>query len=612
VVAPTHDELQLEERIRQYIHWRHARAVQFGEKTPAFALTTFQKLACSSSRAAAAAIENRIRKLAGSSELEELTDDVELATQLEQMTLAGGGAHDEELLKLQQLRDAARGLTDSKLLELDQALTRIFREAPDEKVLIFTQFLATQEMIRERLRTRFETVVFNGGLKLEEKDAAVRAFRDRANVMISTEAGGEGRNFQFCHLLVNYDLPWNPMRIEQRIGRVDRVGQKRNVIVYNFQVSGTLDERILNVLEHRVRVFTESVGALEPILGDIEHDLDEICVRAVADANAAIERYELDLEEKLDRARRQEAQLQDLVMDSRSLRRDAVDELLGRAALVTPDHLRAFVIAAISRYPSAVVADLPGGALRVEVPAMLRQGAGLDESYVGSFDYRLALADERLEFFAFGHPLVEALISETERVDFAPSPGVLITSADEPLGLIVDYELRLTGVRDRTVTFSQFVRDTDISAAPRLGPSPDKNLAVAVPPLPAEVVSEIEQRSRKVAQDQLDSELADYTHTNAVAYDSEVARVKKRFAFERRRHDQRIQNAEAEIALLERYGGGPDVRRAIGAYRGIVTRAKRRLDELKVEEGGTFVRLESQKIPTSALRVVGVTRVMAA
>ena len=141
------------------------------------------------------------------------------------------------------------------------------------KVLLFTEFRETQEYLRERLEAiGWDVQLFHGQLKPEAKDAAVDASEavDEPSILLSTEAGGEGRNFQFCHLLVNYDLPWNPMRVEQRIGRVDRIGQTTRVQVFNFWVKGTIEERVLDVLERRINIFEETVGGLDPILGDTE------------------------------------------------------------------------------------------------------------------------------------------------------------------------------------------------------------------------------------------------------------------------------------------------------------------------------------------------------
>ena len=107
-------------------------------------------------------------------------------------------------------------------------------------------------------------------MSIDEKEAAIRAFRGTAQILISTEAGGEGRNLQFAHRIINYDLPWNPMKVEQRIGRLDRIGQKHPVFIYNLACEGTVEDHVLDVLDTRIRLFTESVGSLDPILGDVE------------------------------------------------------------------------------------------------------------------------------------------------------------------------------------------------------------------------------------------------------------------------------------------------------------------------------------------------------
>ena len=124
--------------------------------------------------------------------------------------------------------------------------------------------------------------MFNGRMSLDEKEEAVRSFKASDQILISTEAGGEGRNFQFCHLMVNYDLPWNPMRVEQRIGRLDRIGQKRPVRIYNLFCEDTVEERVLEVLEQRIGLFQESVGSLDPILGEVERDIERLVLSDAA------------------------------------------------------------------------------------------------------------------------------------------------------------------------------------------------------------------------------------------------------------------------------------------------------------------------------------------
>ena len=161
--------------------------------------------------------------------------------------------------------------------------------------------------------------IFHGQLKPGEKDRAVARFRDGdgPQILISTEAGGEGRNFQFCHMLVNYDLPWNPMKVEQRIGRIDRIGQKQPVTIFNLSTTGTIEERVLEVLSERIGLFEETVGGLDPILGEVERDLRKILALADEKADEALADVSKQrLESRVSEARAAERRLADLIMDT--------------------------------------------------------------------------------------------------------------------------------------------------------------------------------------------------------------------------------------------------------------------------------------------------------
>jgi SNF2 family DNA or RNA helicase len=116
--------------------------------------------------------------------------------------------------------------------------------------------------------------VYHGSLPRAEKERTIAAFRDEAQVLLSTESAGEGRNLQFCHVMVNMDLPWNPMQIEQRLGRIHRIGQDRDVLLTNLVTRGTVEERVLGVLEAKINLFELVIGELDMILGRIEDDFD--------------------------------------------------------------------------------------------------------------------------------------------------------------------------------------------------------------------------------------------------------------------------------------------------------------------------------------------------
>jgi SNF2 family DNA or RNA helicase len=143
----------------------------------------------------------------------------------------------------------------------------------NDKVIVFTQFRRTIQFLVESLEAKgLDTVTFHGSMTHTAKDQAIERFRRDANILISSEAGGEGRNLQFCNTMVNYDLPWNPMRVEQRIGRIHRIGQTRDVFIYNLSLSGTLESYVLSVLMRKINMFQLVIGEMDQILGNLDWD----------------------------------------------------------------------------------------------------------------------------------------------------------------------------------------------------------------------------------------------------------------------------------------------------------------------------------------------------
>jgi SNF2 family DNA or RNA helicase len=144
-----------------------------------------------------------------------------------------------------------------------------------EKVLVFTAFRQTLDQLAGQLAAAgLPAATYHGSLPRAEKERAIAAFRDDAPVLLSTESAGEGRNLQFCHVMVNMDLPWNPMQIEQRLGRLHRVGQDHDVLLTNLVAGGTIEEQVLRVLEAKINLFELVVGELDMILGRVEDDFD--------------------------------------------------------------------------------------------------------------------------------------------------------------------------------------------------------------------------------------------------------------------------------------------------------------------------------------------------
>lgn len=202
----------------------------------------------------------------------DLGDPVELLSDAFDLELDADEQLVEETLSddvLEWLKSHDFEAGDTKFAALRQLLVE---QLPDEKVIIFAYFKASLRYLHKRLKAEgIESALLHGELDDEERAAQLKSFQEKPEirVLLSSEVGSEGIDLQFCRVVVNYDLPWNPMRVEQRIGRIDRVGQKaEKLIIVHFKVKGTVEERLYERLHKKLRVFEESIGDIEPILGE--------------------------------------------------------------------------------------------------------------------------------------------------------------------------------------------------------------------------------------------------------------------------------------------------------------------------------------------------------
>jgi superfamily II DNA or RNA helicase len=255
---------------------------------------------------------------------------------------------------------AALEAADSKFEILREHLKRRRDADPNEKFVLFSFFRGTLAYLSERLqREGLATFVLRGGM--DSKDAVLSAFREHPSsaILLSSEVGSEGIDLQFCRTLINYDLPWNPMKVEQRIGRLDRIGQTSDRIhIVNLVLQETVEDRILNRLYERIGVFERAIGDLESILGDsvqelvlslYQDDLDE------AEREAKAEQTISALAERARSLGELEEQVSNLVAFKDHLLEELRDGRdLGR--WIEPDDLLAFCIDALSeRYPGSKV-----------------------------------------------------------------------------------------------------------------------------------------------------------------------------------------------------------------------------------------------------------------
>lgn len=198
--------------------------------------------------------------------------------------LAQRNVHSQTANKFKALMAQAQAIEEQIKL---QTLLDLIRKL-DEQVIVFTEYRATQSWLLSKLQqSNIMAMGFSGELSASRKEWTKELFRRHGQVLVSTESGGEGLNFQFCCHVVNYDLPWNPMKLEQRIGRIHRLGQTRPVHVHNFTIRGTIEEHIMYLLHDKIRLFEMAVGELDDILTGmpIKQSWEDELARILAEAD---------------------------------------------------------------------------------------------------------------------------------------------------------------------------------------------------------------------------------------------------------------------------------------------------------------------------------------
>ncbi len=177
-------------------------------------------------------------------------------------------------LDFEELKTLAKRASQIKQVEKARALVELLKKT-SQKTIVFTTHKATSAYLAKVFKENgIEFAEFLGDMTLKQKDAAIETFRDNLPVLLASETGGEGRNIQFANAIVNYDLPWNPMKIEQRIGRIHRIGQTQDVFIFNFCLQGSIEEYILRILHDKINMFELVVGEIETILGNVDDEFD--------------------------------------------------------------------------------------------------------------------------------------------------------------------------------------------------------------------------------------------------------------------------------------------------------------------------------------------------
>lgn len=444
------DEKRLYNAVTTYVEHSYNKALAAEKRNVAFALLILQRRLASSVRAVRRSLERRKARLKellqlgqwlaergdidedaleDAEEMERLRQEEEL---IERLTAAETReelqteiAQLEELIRL--AKQAERREIERKLEELRRVMEEEHIRQTGEKLLIFSESRETLEYLVEKFKAwGYSVVALHGGLNLDARIRAEHEFRERAQVMVSTEAGGEGINLQFCSLMVNYDIPWNPNRLEQRMGRIHRYGQTKEVHIYNLVALDTREGKVLDALFRKLAQIQEALGSdrVFDVIGEVlpGRSLKELIVEAIANRRT-LDEIIREIEAVPDREaveRVRQAALEGLAIRHIDLQRIMGEERLARENRLVPEYIEKFFERACCLLGISLEQRADGLWRVPQVPYELRNmPRSFKDRYGEVFSSYGKIAFEKSQarlsqaiFIAPGHPLLEATIEQ--------------------------------------------------------------------------------------------------------------------------------------------------------------------------------------------------------
>lgn len=486
----TPQERELYEDITEYITEHYNLASQEENDAAGFAMVLYQKRLVSSIYAIQQSLRNRMESIkAGGADLGDLSeltkslldeyrDNPELLTEAQRERVeeelgaaAASGDPDKIEQELEMVRDLynqAKAIkVDSKAERLREYVDGILEEDPDEKILIFTEYTDTLEYLKGQVFGDRDIAEIYGDLSQTQRQQQFEKFEGPANVMLATDAAREGLNLQFAHIMVNYDLPWNPTRIDQRIGRLHRYGQDETVEIRNLFFKDTRESIILERLLEKIDEIEETLGMSSDVLGLVleDVDLEEQIMSALArgeNPEQVVDDLETIVEEQEEAVRRVDDEL--LIRDKFDLSkedRDVLDIVKESAEDTVSEADVAYLVRTVCQEFGGGIknvrpgpADDGGDVFDLVVPDQLT-GNDVKRRYDGAtFDRENALADESLEFITLDHSVVRAMMAYCLDTDAIGGQAAVLTGGEnlETPGLLCHYRIGyLSGTGD-TVT----------------------------------------------------------------------------------------------------------------------------------------------------------------
>lgn len=510
--------------------------------------------------------------------------------------------------------------SEAKLQELQDTLQNLEKEHPGEKILIFTESKDTLEYLEQRIQSWGFTVnTIHGGMKLEDRVEAEKVFKNETQVMVATEAAGEGINLQFCHLMINYDIPWNPNRLEQRMGRVHRYGQTKEVYVFNLVAEDTIEGMVLNRLFEKLNEIEKALGTdkVFDVLSEVMYgkDLSQLLLEAVSGARDIDEILaEIDVEVNDDYVQ----QVKENLGESLATRyidytriKEKADE--AREHRLIPEYTEAFFKKAFDKVGGKYHTRADGFLSIDSIPFEIRKIAEEDEHQKqygpmlkkypkATFDNDTAFKNPDAEFISFGHPLFEAILKWVEReLSLSLKQGAVFKDPDGRMdGHILFYEGEITDGRGDTAgkRLFAFYLDRETQEIDPVNPSLIWDLA----PANQEVANaDIEELKRQVTSKSI---LALEEYKQEIQEERErQADIKERYGVESLEH--LIVELDGElITLTERQERGEDVDLAIWNKEERKRNYEKALEDLKKE-----ITLE-RNLTMSTPRFIGVISVI--
>jgi superfamily II DNA or RNA helicase len=427
---------KLYEAVTDYVRHGYNQALAAKQRHIGFLMILMQRLVTSSTAAIRATLEKRYALLDQPQQQPSLFEaaDVDEWAELDGQTQVDLAIYTKgwamEKAEVDTLLDLARATeaqgTDAKAEALLELIYKLQQEEsdPELKVLVFTEFVPTQAMLADFLKSRgFSVATLNGSMDLEARTRAQQSFSRDIRILISTDAGGEGLNLQFCHVIVNFDMPWNPMRVEQRIGRVDRIGQPHVVRAINFVLEGTVEHRVREVLETKLAVIAEEFGVDKAAdvmdSAEVEPLFDELFVQGLRHPDAIDSKCDTFV-----------SQLRSTIAESRK----GSDLLSGEHKLEADDARKWRDHPAQFWLERAITTGLPargGEAVKVADVWRVRWADG-SESATACFDVRTAEERPDVEWVTLEDPRARSLIRDLPRfVSGQPLPTVRIAGLPE-------------------------------------------------------------------------------------------------------------------------------------------------------------------------------------